>query len=557
MTPFRQALEDYLVLSKASSPNILEGKALLQLVQSLSSKQAGIEAPRLELQRKLEHFLASMIPSVETQSTEMSMSPAVAASPVDEEYFLDQISHQLRQLCLDIAHQATSPYYKSPPQPHHFPLASGGVLNYSYERQMTPTDLDERLEQQETLNPSWQGKHLLFCSGMTSLMMAVQSCLHFLKPQGGTPLQLGLWGGYFETQHLLNIFDDSSLIWTQCQGQIDLWKALEQGHFDVLLLESVCYNWQMDVLDLDALGALWCSNLVRRPRAVIIDTTLVNQIIPINQILEQFGAFPPQMLILCRSGNKLDQQGLDLTNVGVLSVYTPLQTACQTSTDSAPNLDPLESGSPSRANLSVVAAQVRDFLIHARKVMGLGLSLSEVVCLDLPFCLNQTYSVPHAQAVFAGNADLALAIQQTLHNTPHSIFKQVVHPVLTVQHPHPWVCAPFVILHLADDSIAIRLLLLTIIDTERRRRRFFLIPGASFGFRHHRFEVLWFKSSSHEGLLKIAMGSRSGYSRHETIDLLTHLASFTSYQALAEAYPDAAELAQNLLANFAALSTLN
>ncbi|MBE7385610.1 MAG: hypothetical protein F6J95_029955 [Leptolyngbya sp. SIO1E4] len=103
-----------------------------------------------------------------------------------------------------------------------------------------------------------------------------------------------------------------------------------------------------------------------------------------------------------------------------------------------------------------------------------------------------------------------------------------------------------VILHLTEDTAANHALLLAILETERRRRGILLFPGGSFGFRHHRFEVIWIKSNQQVGLFKVAMGARQGDSKDATIRLLKQLASYSSYQELAQSYPEAAQLARSL-----------
>ena len=506
-------------LLQTLSQNHAEAIALLELIDSLTMPDSSLESRCQSLQETLFGVLAE------------ASSALGGKNSLNTEHQLHQVAHQVRQLCLDIAHKTTTGQYKSPVQPHSVQLASGSQLSYSYERNLAPTILEQRLALEGTSQSGWQGQHLLFSSGMVSLMMAVQSCFRETIPQADKPLKLAMWGGYFETHFLLDILANPGLAWTQLQTQADLWQYLARGEIDILLLEPVSYDWDMEVLDLKQLSTLWHSALLQRPQTIILDTTLVNQTFSMQDFLEQLGEHPPRMVVQVRSGMKLDQQGLELSNVGLLSVYTPTTGLHQPG---------------SAAVVPTSAQQVGRFLSHARQMMGLGLTLEELACLDVPFFLDSVKTLTYAKSVFANNAELALAVQQTVDSTANSIIKQVAHPALSAQSHFAWACAPFVILHLIADTAANHALLLAILETERRRQEILLFPGGSFGFRHHRFEVIWIKSNQQVGLFKVAMGARQGDSKDATIRLLKQLASYSSYQELAQSYPEAAQLARSL-----------
>lgn len=505
-------------LLQTLSQNHAEASALLELIDSLALPDNRLESRCQSLRKTLFGVLA------EASSTQ-------GRNSLNTEHQLHQVAHQVRQLCLDIAYQTTTGQYKSPVQPHSVQLASGSQLSYSYERNLVPTALEQRLALEGASLTSWQGQHLLFSSGMASLTMAVQSCFREAVPQAGNPLQIAMWGGYFETHFLLDILANPGLAWTRLQIQADLWQGLARGEIDILLLEPVSYDWEMEVLDLEQLSTLWHSALPRRPQAIILDTTLVNQTFSMQAFLEQLGEHPPRLVIQVRSGMKLDQQGLELSNVGLLSVYTPMLSWHQPG---------------AAAVVPTSALQAGRFLSHARQMMGLGLTLEELACLDVPFFLDSVKTLTYAKSVFANNAALARVVQQTVDSTAHSIIKQVAHPALSAQSHLAWACAPFVILHLTEDTAANHALLLAILETERRRQEILLFPGGSFGFRHHRFEVIWIKSNQQVGLFKVAMGARQGASKDATIRLLKQLASYSSYQELAQSYPEAAQLARSL-----------
>ena len=504
-------------LFKAASTNYTEGKALLDLVDRLPVDGDDLKHRRHYLQQALVTFLNG----VTSDSDETKCK---------EEHILDGLSHQLRNLCFEIAHQTTHRTYKSPVQPHQMVLASGNSLSFHYERDLNPAFLEQRLVQEEIKSDDWQGKHLLFASGMTSLLMAVKGCLHFLQPSH-RPLKLGMWGGYFETHQLLDLLSNESLEWVEFRQQAALWQALEQGEIDILLIEPVSYTWNLEILDLETLVNSWHSSGTQRPQALIVDASLVHPAFDLHPLLDAIADCPPTIVMQCRSGNKFDQQGLELSNVGMLSVYTPQRPA---------EIDPAETTSPT-------AQEVYDVLFRCRRLMGLSLSLEESGRLDMPFFLDAALTRAHAKTVFTNNADLARVTQKVVDQTPDSIFQEVIHPALSEQNQCPWACAPFVVFHLTEGTHDHYVLLLSIVEFERQRQRLLLLPGGSFGFRHHRFEVVWPQGGDYVGVFKVAMGIRRGFSKDGAISLLNHLARFTSYQALADAYPEAAEFARKYL----------
>ncbi len=95
---------------------------------------------------------------------------------------------------------------------------------------------------------------------------------------------------------------------------------------------------------------------------------------------------------------------------------------------------------------------------------------------------------------------------------------------------------------MAEDSGENHDFLLAVITHEVRQRKLVFQKGASFGFRHHRCEII--QPSSYDypdgrsrGFFKVAMGARRGPSLDGIILLMQELAAFADFKALKLAYP--------------------
>jgi hypothetical protein len=96
----------------------------------------------------------------------------------------------------------------------------------------------------------------------------------------------------------------------------------------------------------------------------------------------------------------------------------------------------------------------------------------------------------------------------------------------------PWACAPFVVLHLVDDSHP---WITAAIEREARALPF--RRGASFGFVDHRHESIIPVLREQRPLFKVAMGSSPGPSRQAVLEILQRVLSHCSVGALRRAYP--------------------
>ncbi len=438
---------------------------------------------------------------------------AVLADPDCEslagERQLDQLASQLRELWLACAHRSSDRHFRSPLLAVDIPrLPSGEPMSYSYERNIQAVALERRITGNITPPTGWQAGHVAYSNGMAAIANVLQTYLNMVRPTSADPLRLGMWGAYFETQVLLELLHGTAFQPRIIATQGELCEATRRGTVDVLFIEPVRYDWEMETLDLTALLGAWRQRESGRPSVLIVDNTLVSTTWPSERFLVALATHPPDMVIELRSGLKLDQQGFELANVGVVSVYT-----CG------------PAGPP--------AGEIAALLRKMRTITGCGLSMDALAALDAPFALARSWTEQHTRAVLLNNA-----IAATMLDRRPRLFSRIVHPSLTEEARPPWAQGPFVVCHLAEDTLDNHGLLLAVVEFEAQRRGLCLSRGSSFGFRSHRFETIIPRLSERRGLFKIAMGSRAGPSRDGVIQLFTEVAGFPDVTALRAAYPD-------------------
>lgn len=427
----------------------------------------------------------------------------LAGDPLDAEHHLEEASERIRALLLRRGHALEERHFRSPDSTHTRFLPSGTPFDHSYERSLPLAHLESRLAP-TNLPTGWEHATVVFRSCMAALGHVVQSLVHMMRPSEARPLGIGFWGDYFETDLLLEYQSSTVLRWSKIASD-DLASTLRH---EVLLLEPVRYNWTLDVLDIASWARAW-RDAPARPKVVIVDTTLVSALWPRDGVLNALRGCGDVVVIEVRSGLKLDQQGLELANLGVVDVYSHVRTG----------------GVPTAGQLATVLRLVRG-------TTGSGPSVAEAAALDAPFLFDQEWNRRHAGQVFANNARVAEEISDV-----RGVFAAVVHPSL---RPVPGGISqsPFVIVELAEDTLVNHGLVLAALRKEAARRRIRFTHGSSFGFRSHRFETILPRVAAAQGLFKIAAGARSGPFLDAVIEILRDVGGLPDIATLLQRHPD-------------------
>src|SRR5690349_6950537 len=362
-----------------------------------------------------------------------------AASPLAAEDVLEQATRAIRHIWLQAAASSTSKSYRSPTEDERTVTPTGRFHNFGYERDLQPDALERRCKNFFSAPPSgWPQDHVLFSSGQAA-MTAVLTLL-FSRQDGA--LRLHHAGCYFETVNLLTLFAGR---FENVGGQ----------DADTVIVEPVsCDGVEFGTVSLAQLATHASSDATQ---SIVVDSTLAGLDDGLNDLLSNL---PPEREVFrVHSGLKLFQAGLELADVGIVSVY----------------------GAPSG-----------DMLRRIRTLHGAGLRFADVAALELPLFLDPGATRRYEDAVFAHNRVLAHAAR--------------ANPAFDVSYPCDTKPAPFVIVNLRDaahyENLDER------ICDEARKRGLVFDKGGSFGFRGHRFETV--RPELGPPFLRVAMGRRGG-----------------------------------------------
>ncbi|MBF0213194.1 MAG: hypothetical protein HQM00_06475 [Magnetococcales bacterium] len=361
----------------------------------------------------------------------------------------------------------------------------------------------------------------MFSSGMASISTVIATLNYYkrrYKRADGRTLRLDWLGGYYEMQRLIALMDNSDIYCRYIDSLDTQLDRLSSGKTDILFFEPVLYDWTQTVIDPHALIQALEARPVDRPWILMVDSTLLGATFDLEALLLACGSRWPLLALELRSGVKLDQHGLEFSNIGIVKIATH------------PELD--VSKYPS-------AKAFRDKLGLNRMVMGTSLSLDETAILDLPSLFHPEWARGHVQKIFDNNRELAIALTGIA-----GLFVRVNHPGLGPQRDSNWAESPFVVMefHLEEDTRENHAFLLKVIDLEARSRSLTFYRGVSFGFRHHRCEVVVsvntfpHPNGQMRGFFKVAAGARRGPSFVGMVALLRELAGYVNFQTLRQRY---------------------
>ena len=305
---------------------------------------------------------------------------------------------------------------------------------------------------------------------------------------GNRKLSFAHLGAYFETAEIFSLF--SSLLKPISCGR-EAVKTMGKLDADVFIIEPVFCDGEFGSVDIHQVLDQHKRN--RRSRVYIFDTTLTGMAYSVEKDLVRMSALKPPAVFRLVSGLKLLQGGLELSSVGVLTVFTP-------------------------SDAAVSAKQLGDRIRKIRTLLGLGLAFADVAMLEAPWFLDRQYTSIYQQAIFDNNARLAKAVSAN-----NRLFKGTFHPSILPDRrgPHD---APYCVFRLEYGDSHAFARLEELLRNEIRRRGILFESGGSFGFRGHRFEVVRPEDGS-EPFLRVALGRRSGWSCDQITTLFSELAA--------------------------------
>lgn len=380
-----------------------------------------------------------------------------------QERALDAAAWSLRRTWLGLAHRPADDTPKSPCAGQSSHVASGGNVDFGYERDLDVSLLERRRDSYMERPDGWSAELVLFRSGQAALAALLQLSISRWGKTG--PLTYSHAGAYFETKALLESWPQRIL------------RGVErsEGTADLVIAEPAWCD-----------GQFGCLGEMPSPRdALVLDTTMMGASYSLARHLND----DCPLVIAYSSGLKLDQAGLELANVGIVRILA-------------------REGHEEAAR---VAADLRQI----RGLVSTGLTLDELSALSAPWFMNRAYADTYTGGIFANNRALARAI-----GTRSAIFTDRCHPSLFGSRMD----APFCAIELRDPSPARYAALLRTVEREIERRGLLATRGGSFGFRGHRYELIEPEPDKGRTFLRVALGWRGGWSCEGLCALFADLA---------------------------------
>ncbi|HLK25424.1 MAG TPA: hypothetical protein VKT30_12270 [Caulobacteraceae bacterium] len=429
----------------------------------MSKAETQVEAENL---LAMARALAAVRPDMEVTTSEvegLALASVGAASPLAAEQGLERAAKTLRTGWLRSVAAETSRVFRSPTEGEVERLSRSRRDAYGYERDFQPERLEQRCHAFFGAPPGgWTAEHVLFSSGQAALATVL---LHLAEPHAGT-LRVAHIGAYFETAELVR---------RACRP------VTQTSQADLLIVEPVACDGRFATHDPAAIA-----RTLKPGQALALDETLSAPHTLATSVLRAAGA-PDIVVVRLVSGLKLLQQGLELANVGIVSVFARDQTR---------------------------VAAIAEGLKRCRTLTGAGLRFVDALALEAPFFLDREATDAYAERVFEHNATLMRAVMAR-----NRLFKPLGDAEIN------GAAAPYCTFELATGNSAKTLETLAArIEGGAAERGLLIERGGSFGFRGHRFEVIEPEAGA-APFLRVALGARTDHSLRGLIALVAELAA--------------------------------
>lgn len=365
----------------------------------------------------------------------------------------------------NIANEYRSPIYK---------VSSSSInstnYTYDYERTIKYRNLEEKFHSKSLY---LDGFTLFYRSGMSTITSIINLILKFYKS-----ITCVSHIGYYESVLLLNDCKQyiSNLDFNVCSSGVG-------ANAEFYFIEFVKANFKFDTIDFsDILNQL--PQKSNKLVFVVFDISFLGDSFNFDEVLRLLKNYRRLIIIFFRSGLKLDQQGLELINLGILSLYLT-------------------------SDLYYIKNSLLDFMQENRSRTGLSLSLMDSFILnDIITMRDTTYS------------------KKILTNTSYFISQLKISELSFVSEV---ICAnveyanidyhstPYFFIKLKDADEKDYINLCKLIKYEFLKVGLEINFRTSFGFRNISFEYVKNRNIKNSEVLKIAPGVMRGYAYYKMI----------------------------------------
>lgn len=370
---------------------------------------------------------------------------------------------------LNMASNKDTEVWKSPEFNQVIQTAVGNTLSYGYERALHPDFLES--------NWSKECEYIiLFKSCMSSIDALLKTLISSKKN-----ITIICWCSYFETMSLFKLYKAIGIEIILFETQESMFKYLEKNEVDLIFIEPIKYNKNMETISLKKL-----MNLINNQKKIIhliFDTTLTSHFF-LSKFLQTTIIDEKLLIYETRSGLKLDQQGFEFSNVGILKIYH-------------------------NSSFQEIQKKIIDSLKSIRVLSGTGLSFYEVNLLDFGHFKDCKLNNDYQYRLLNNNMSFYSKLESGNN------IKKIFYPHIDSDFNK----APFIFIILKNSDLYNDLL--NYIKCEFQKYNVHLKIGNSFGFRDLRVEIIeMINNNNKTKVFKIACGSFKGLSFELLIKIL-------------------------------------
>ena len=439
-----------------------------------------------------------------------SLDDGLGSFPEEDERALDEIAWEIRRVWIDAVRQNFERIIKSPPIYPSGERSPKQPFLYDYERFGVQEKIQRRIGRACQVPPAWNAEHFVFSNGMAACSAIYLAISKLARASYQATVNVTSWAGYFESLQLFSMFNAGDFKWSSL-GSLESDVSDLPSSINILHIEPLHFDGDLTTLSESDFVEFWARCSSRRsesdlPWVVVFDTTPVANHFQLQRVLESIRSSPPDLVINIQSGLKLHQQGLELANIGMASVFSP--TGLHDAEDKTGEF----------------ARDVNSAITEARILIGAGLSLDAAIAIQAPFFTDVEKIESYSNAVFNNNRKLAQSI------SAGRFFSRVVYPGL--EDSAAAASCPVVMLHLSEKEREAVQPLIHFIQQSTAQQKILFEQGLSFGFRSHRYEAFTLHADPDQPVLRIAMGARTGPSVDKIINLLQEIAYYESFRDL-------------------------
>lgn len=410
---------------------------------------------------------------------------------IRNECLLENIADKLRFEWQKKAFYKSAPLYKSPPEGTIIKTNSSKVVEYGYERNITMRSFEKDIHIEHN---GFNSFTLLYSSAMSGLLSIIHAVEKLLKKKDR--LKGGFIGGYFESLFLSQEISNSWIEFKCYANEKNDDIIKDYKTFNFIVIEPVKYNFNLEVTDIDFIMEQLAYKENEKILFLIVDSTLLGNSFPLKKLLASVNQLPNVILINLRSGLKMDQQGLEFSNVGIASFYFP-------------------------KNMEHLVENIHDYLEGNRGILGTGLSFYECCLIDFPsFGKECVYS----DKILENNLDFSRQIIKGKNN----IIKEVLHPGL-LGDTNAYHRAPFIFLKLNTESSLDYELVVKVIQTQCMKMGLVVPVRNSYGFRNICIQYIKTVERKPKLVLKIAVGKIKGIKFFAVLDIINKISEYNSF----------------------------